>query len=100
MDKRTVRDVAAAVAAGVGVLLLADLSLGWYAVKVAVAGVINIDVNASGWGHFGTVAGLLTIAMLIYMIRPIVTTARSASRRRSWSPCSVSARSASRSHVR
>lgn len=71
MDKRTVRDVAAAVAAGVGVLLLADLSLGWYAVKVAVAGVINIDVNASGWGHFGTVAGLLTIAMLIYMIRPI-----------------------------
>jgi len=71
MDKRTIRDVAAAVAAGVGVLLLADLSLGWYGVKVAVAGVVNIDVNASGWGQLGTVAGLLTIAMLIYMIRPM-----------------------------
>ena len=71
MDKRTMRDVAAAVAAGFGVLLLADLSLGWYAVKVAVAGVVDIDVNAGGWGQFGTVAGLLTLAMLIYMIRPI-----------------------------
>ena len=71
MDKRTIRDAAAAVAAGVGVLLLADLSLGWYEVKVAVAGVVDINVNAGGWGHFGTVAGLLTIAMLIYMIRPM-----------------------------
>jgi len=71
MDKRTIRDAAAAVAAGFGVLLLADLSLGWYAVKVAVAGVVDMDVNAVGWGHFGTVAGLLTIAMLIYMIRPM-----------------------------
>jgi hypothetical protein len=71
MDRRTIRDVAAAVAAGVGVLLLADLSLGWYGVKVAVAGVVNIDANASGWGQFGTVGGLLTIAMLIYMIRPM-----------------------------
>jgi len=71
MDKRTIRDVAAAVAAGAGVLLLADLSLGWYGVKVAVAGVVNIDVNASGWGQLGTVAGLLTLAMLIYMIRPM-----------------------------
>jgi hypothetical protein len=71
MDKRTIRDVAAAVAAGFGVLLLADLSLGWYGVKVTVAGVVDIDVNAVGWGQFGTVAGLLTIAMLIYMIRPM-----------------------------
>ena len=71
MDRRTIRDVAAAVAAGVGILLLADLSLGWYGVKVAVAGVVNIDVTASGWGQMGTVAGLLTLAMLIYMIRPM-----------------------------
>jgi len=71
MDRRTIRDVAAAVAAGVGVLLLADLSLGWYGVKVAAAGVVDINVSAGGWGHFGTVAGLLTIAMLVYMIRPM-----------------------------
>jgi hypothetical protein len=71
MDRRTIRDVAAAVAAGVGVLLLADLSVGWYGVKVAVAGVVNIKVTAGGWGQFGTIAGLLTIAMLIYMIRPM-----------------------------
>lgn len=71
MDTRTIRDVAAAVAAGVGILLLADLSLGWYDVKVAVAGVVNISATASGWGQVGTVAGLLTIAMLVYMIRPL-----------------------------
>lgn len=71
MDRRTFRDVAAAVAAGAGVLLLADLSLGWYDVKVTAAGIVDITANATGWGHIGTVAGLLTIAMLVYMIRPM-----------------------------
>ena len=71
MDRRTIRDVAAAVAAGVGVLLLADLSLGWYDVMVTAAGIVDITANATGWGHIGTVAGLLTIAMLVYMIRPM-----------------------------
>jgi hypothetical protein len=71
MDARTYRDVAAAVAAAAGVLLLADLSLGWYGVNVWVAGVVNVTVTASGWGTVGTVAGLLTLAMLIYMIRPL-----------------------------
>lgn len=71
MDRKTIRDVAAATAAGGGVLLLADLSLGWYEVRVAVTGVLDIDATASGWGHIGTVAGLLTLAMLVYMIRPI-----------------------------
>jgi hypothetical protein len=71
MDTRTMRDLAAVVAAGAGVLLLAALSAGWFAVRVAVAGVVDIDVNASGWGQTGTVAGLLTIAMLISMISPL-----------------------------
>jgi hypothetical protein len=71
MDKRTIRDVAAVVAAGAGVLLLAALSAGWYSVKVAVVGVVDINANASGWGQLGTAAGLLTIAMLISMIRPL-----------------------------
>jgi hypothetical protein len=71
MDRRTARDIAAVVAAGAGVLLLAALSAGWFAVEVAVAGVIRIDVDASGWGRLGTVAGLLTIAMLIAMIGPL-----------------------------
>lgn len=71
MDKRTIRDVAATVAAGSGVLLLADLSTGWYRVKVAVAGVVDVNGTANGWGGLGTVAGLLTIAMLVYMIRPV-----------------------------
>ena len=69
MDRRTIRDVAAAVAAGAGVLLLADLSLGWYEVKVTAGSVVDITANATGWGHAGTVAGLLAIAMLVYMIR-------------------------------
>jgi hypothetical protein len=71
MDDRTIRDTAAAVAAGVGVLLLADLSLGWYDVKVAVTDIVAVTATASGWGQTGTVAGLLTLAMLIYMIRPL-----------------------------
>jgi len=83
MDKRTIRDVAAAVAAGAGVLLLADLSLGWFGVKVAVAGVVDINATAAGWGQVGTVAGLLVLAMLVTMIRPLrrdgsVTLARAA----------------------
>jgi hypothetical protein len=71
MDARTIRDIAAAVAAGAGVLLLADLSLGWYEVRVAVAGTVDITATTSGWGQAGALAGLLTLAMLISMIRPM-----------------------------
>ena len=83
MDRRTIRDVAAAVAAGAAVLLLADLSLGWFSVKVAVAGVVDVSANATGWGSTGTVAGLLALAMLVGMIGPVrregsVTLARAA----------------------
>jgi len=71
MDRRTTRDVAAAVAAGAAVLLLADLSLGWYSVDVSSAGVAWARTSSSGWTNLGLVAGLSAIAMLIYMIRPI-----------------------------
>ena len=71
MDRRTIRDVAAAAAAGAGVLLLADLSLGWHDVKIATAGVVDISATSSGWSGLGLVAGLLVIAMLVYMIRPL-----------------------------
>jgi hypothetical protein len=71
MDRRTIRDVAATVAAGAGVLLLADLSLGWHEVKVATAGIVDISATSSGWSGLGLVAGLLTIGMLVYMIRPL-----------------------------
>ena len=71
MDGRTIRDVAAAVAAGAGVLLLADLSLGWYSVTVTAGGVVSVEATSSGWTNVGVVAGLLTIAMLVYMIRPM-----------------------------
>jgi hypothetical protein len=71
MNARTTRDVAAAAAAGAAVLLLADLSLGWHDVKVAAGGVVDIETTASGWGDLGLVAGLLTIAMLVSMIRPM-----------------------------
>jgi hypothetical protein len=71
MKGRMIRDLAAALAAGAGVLLLADLSLGWYSVSVSVAGVSEVKATASGWSNVGVVSGLLTIAMLVYMIRPI-----------------------------
>src|SRR5579871_2803727 len=71
MDRRTIRDAAAAVAAGAAVLLLADLSLGWYSVDVSSAGVVGIKASSSGWTNLGLVAGLAAIAMLIYMIRPV-----------------------------
>jgi hypothetical protein len=70
MDGRTIRDVVALVAAAAGVLLLADLSLGWYSVTVRVGGVVNVEASSSGWTNIGVVAGLLTIGMLVYMIRP------------------------------
>jgi hypothetical protein len=70
MDARSIRDVAAAVAAGAGLLLLADLSLDWYSVSVTAAGITTIKTAASGWTDIGFVAGLLTIAMLLFMIRP------------------------------
>src|SRR5579871_6560401 len=71
MDRRTIRDAAAAVAAGAAVLLLADLSLGWYSVDVSSAGVVWVTASSSGWTNLGLVAGLAAIAMLIYMIRPV-----------------------------
>ena len=71
MDGRTVRDVAAGIAAGAGVLLLADLALGWHSVSVTAVGVTAIETTASGWTDIGVVAGLATIAMLVYMIRPV-----------------------------
>ena len=67
MDGRTIRDVAAAVAAGAGVLLLADLSLSWYSVSVTAAGITEIEATSSAWAGIGLVAGLLTLAMLVYM---------------------------------
>jgi hypothetical protein len=71
MDTRTLRDVAAAVAAGAGVLLLADLSIGWHEVEVTAGGVVDITATSSGWSGIGLVAGLLTIALLVAMIRPL-----------------------------
>jgi hypothetical protein len=71
MDGRTIRDVAAAVAAGAGVLLLADLSLSWYSVSVTAAGITEIEATSSAWAGIGLVAGLLTLAMLVYMLRPV-----------------------------
>ena len=71
MEKTTVRDVAAASAAGAGVLLLADLSLGWHEVTVETAGLVRVSTTSSGWTNLGLVAGLLTIAMLLDMMRPL-----------------------------
>lgn len=70
MERTTTRDVAATVAAGAGVLLLAALSAGWHRVKVE-GGPVTISATTSGWSGAGLVAGLLTIAMLVYMIRPL-----------------------------
>lgn len=75
MERRTIRDVAAACAAGTGVLLLADLSLGWRTARVTTAGIVDIQATSSGWAGVGLVAGLVTIAMLVYMIRPLRHTA-------------------------
>jgi len=71
MDRRTIRDAAATVSAGAAVLLLADLSLGWYSVDVSSAGVVGVKATSSGWTNVGLVAGLAAIAMLIYMMRPV-----------------------------
>jgi hypothetical protein len=71
MRDSRIRDTAAAVAAAAGVLLLVDLSLGWYSVKVTAGGVVSIEATASGWTNVGLVAGLVTIALLVYMIRPL-----------------------------
>ena len=71
MNGRTIRDVAAAVAAGAGVLLLADLSLGWQSVTVTTAEIVTVKATSSGWTNVGLVAGLVTIAMIVYMIRPV-----------------------------
>lgn len=71
MDGRTIRDVAAAVAAAAGVLLLADLSIGWHTVTVTTAGIVAVETTSSGWTNVGLVAGLVTIAMLVYMMRPV-----------------------------
>lgn len=70
MDRRTIRDSGAVVAAGAGVLLLGDLSLGWHDVRVTAGGVVDISARSNGWSGVGLVAGLVTIAMLVYMIRP------------------------------
>lgn len=70
MDGRKIRDVAAGIAAGAGVLLLVDLSLAWYSVRVTSAGIVNVKATSSGWTSVGLIAGLVTIAMLVYMIRP------------------------------
>ena len=71
MELTTLRDVAAAGAAGAGVLLLADLSLGWHEVRVETSDLVSISTTSSGWTNLGLVAGLLTIAMLLFMIRPL-----------------------------
>jgi hypothetical protein len=55
MGGGTIRDVAAAVAAGAGMLLLADLSLGWYPVSVSAGGVVNVEASSSGWTNIGVV---------------------------------------------
>ena len=71
MDGRTIRDAAVAVAAGAGVLLLGDLSLGWHSVSVTTAEIVTVKATSSGWTNIGAVAGLATITMLLYMIRPV-----------------------------
>jgi hypothetical protein len=71
MTRETWRDLAAAVAAVAAVLLLVDLGLGWYEVKVSTAGITAISASSSGWSGVGLVAGLVTIALLVYMIRPL-----------------------------
>ncbi|HLX33497.1 MAG TPA: hypothetical protein VKR79_12160 [Gaiellaceae bacterium] len=74
IDRRSIREVAVAVTACAGVLLLADLGLGWFRVAI-VTGVggstTRITVNATGWTNVGLIAGFVTIAMLVYLIRPM-----------------------------
>lgn len=67
----TVRDVSAALAGGAGVLLLADLALGWYEVKITAGGVTVVSTTSTGWSHFGVIAGLLTLGLVAYMLRPL-----------------------------
>lgn len=71
MDTRTVRDAAAAVAAGGAVLLLVDLSLGWHGVTVSGGGLVDVSATSSGWAGPGLVAGLLAIALLVSIVRPL-----------------------------
>ena len=52
-------------------LLLADLALGWYEVKITAGGVTVISTTSTGWSHFGVIAGLLTLGLVGYMLRPL-----------------------------
>jgi hypothetical protein len=71
MSTGTLRDLAAAVAAVAALLLLVDLGLGWYEVNVTAGGVVAVSTTSSGWSDVGLVAGLVTIALLVYMARPL-----------------------------
>ncbi len=51
-------------------ILLADLSLSWYSVSVTAAGITTIKTATSGWTNIGVAAGLVAIALLVFMIRP------------------------------
>jgi hypothetical protein len=70
LDGRSLREVSVAVAACAGVLLLADLGLGWQTVTVT-SGALALKVSATGWTNVGLLAGFVTIALLVYMTRPL-----------------------------
>lgn len=77
VDRRSMRDVAVALAACAGVLLLADLGLGWHSVvinaEVGVANPVLVTVSATGWTNVGLFAGFVTIATLVALARSMRT---------------------------
>lgn len=74
MDGRSIRDVAVAVAACAGVLLIADLGLGWHTVTILTTGPgpsesVVVKVSATGWTNVGLFAGFIAIATLVMLAR-------------------------------
>src|SRR5215217_5698960 len=54
---------------GAGLLLLIDTFFAWQKVSVGIGGVEIASAKANGWhGFFGVVMGLLTIALLAWVI--------------------------------
>ena len=69
-EGRPLSDVAVAIAASAGVLLLADLGLSWQSIDVT-SGAVSLRVAATGWANGGLLAGFVTIALLVYLTRPL-----------------------------
>lgn len=75
MTTRSMRDVATAIAACAGILLIADLGLGWHSVSILsntigpVSGRVLVTVSATGWTNVGLFAGFVTIATLVSLGR-------------------------------